>query len=60
MGLLGLLSILALAYALSRNRRAINPRSCCGDWACKSSWAVLVLKTPFGAVFQAIGGAITA
>ncbi len=58
MGLLGLLSILALAYALSRNRRAIKPSLVLWGLGLQILLAVLVLKTPFGTVFQAIGGAI--
>ena len=58
MGLLGLLSILALAYALSRNRRAIKPSLVLWGLGLQILLAVLVLKTPFGGVFQAIGGAI--
>ena len=58
MGLLGLLSILALAYALSRNRRAIKPSLVLWGLGLQILLAVLVLKTPFGAVFQALGGAI--
>ena len=58
MGLLGLLSILALAYALSRNRRAIRPSVVLWGLGLQLLLAVLVLKTPFRAVVETIGHAV--
>ena len=58
MGLLGMLSILALAYGLSRNRRAIKPSLVLWGLGLQILLAVLVLKTPFGGAFQTIGHAV--
>ena len=58
MGLLGLLSILALAYALSRNRRAIRPSVVLWGLGLQLLLAVLVLRTPFRAVVETIGNAV--
>ena len=58
MGLLGILSILALAYGLSRNRRAIKPSLVLWGLGLQILLAVLVLKTPFGGAFQTIGNAV--
>ncbi len=58
MGVLGLLSILALAYALSRNRRAIRPSVVLWGLGLQLLLAVLVLRTPFRAVVETIGNAV--
>ena len=46
--LVGLVGILALAYALSTNRRAINPRVIIWGLGLQVLFALIVLKTPFG------------
>jgi len=46
--LLGMLLILALAFALSTNRRAIRPRVVAAAFALQAGFAALVLYVPFG------------
>ena len=46
--LLGMLLILALAFALSSNRRAIRPRVVAAAFALQAGFAALVLYVPFG------------
>jgi CNT family concentrative nucleoside transporter len=58
MGFLGLIAILALAYALSANRKAIRPRLILWGLGLQLLLAVLVLRTPFGRAFEAIGGVV--
>lgn len=60
MGLLGLLLILALACGLSSNRRAIRPRVVLWGLGLQFTLAVLVLRTPFGRVFEQLGKAVNA
>ena len=47
-GLLGILAILAIAFALSSNRRAIRVRVVGAAFALQAAIAVLVLYTPWG------------
>jgi CNT family concentrative nucleoside transporter len=57
--LVGLIVILALAYAMSTNRRAIDRRTVAWGLALQVLFALLVLKTAAGQrVFQTLGGAI--
>jgi len=55
MGLLGIVAILAAAYALSSNRGAVRPRQIVWGLGLQITLAVLVLKTPFGRVFEIAG-----
>jgi CNT family concentrative nucleoside transporter len=55
MGLFGIVAILAAAYALSSNRGAIRPRQIAWGLGLQLTLAVLVLKTPFGRVFEIAG-----
>jgi len=57
--LVGLIVILAIAYALSTNRRAIDTRTVAWGLALQVIFALIVLKTAVGQrVFQAFGTAI--
>jgi CNT family concentrative nucleoside transporter len=57
--LVGLIVILAIAYALSSNRRAIDRRTVAWGLALQIVFALLVLKTTGGQrLFQTLGGAI--
>jgi CNT family concentrative nucleoside transporter len=57
--LVGLIVILALAYALSTNRRAIDRRTVAWGLALQVVFAVVVLKTAAGQrLFQALGAAV--
>jgi CNT family concentrative nucleoside transporter len=51
-GILGLLAVLAVCFAFSRDRRAIQPRSLLWGLGLQFSFAFLILKTPFGRVFE--------
>ncbi len=55
MGLLGLIFILVAAYGLSANRKRVRFSIIAWGLGLQILLAVLVLKTPFGAVFGAIG-----
>ena len=57
-GLLGLVVILGVAYLLSSQRRAIRPRILLWGLGLQFLFAVLVLRTDFGKVFQAIGAGV--
>ncbi|MEP6961714.1 MAG: Na+ dependent nucleoside transporter N-terminal domain-containing protein [Acidobacteriota bacterium] len=57
-GLIGLAVILAVAYLFSRNRRAIQPRIILWGLGLQFTFAFLVLKTPFAAVFTALSRGI--
>ena len=58
--LVGLAGILALAYALSTNRRAINLRTVAWGLGLQILFAVIVVKTPFGIeAFKWLGAKIT-
>src|SRR5437016_3794057 len=59
-GLLGLVVILAVAYLLSSHRRAIRLRILLWGLGLQFAFAVLVLRTDFGKVFQAIGAGVNA
>src|SRR4029077_3208793 len=59
-GLLGILAILATAYLFSAHRRAIQLRVIFWGLTLQFSFAVLVLKTDFGKVFQVIGVGVNA
>jgi CNT family concentrative nucleoside transporter len=48
MGIAGILVILAIAFLLSSNRRAIRPRVVAAAFALQAGIAVLVLYTPWG------------
>lgn len=58
-GLLGLAAILAVAWALSSNRKAIQPRVVLWGVLLQFAFAFLVLRTDFGQVFQGASTAIT-
>jgi concentrative nucleoside transporter, CNT family len=51
MGLAGIAAILALAFLLSSNRRAIRLRVVAAAFALQAGFAALVLATPWGAKF---------
>ncbi|HYP06694.1 MAG TPA: nucleoside transporter C-terminal domain-containing protein [Bryobacteraceae bacterium] len=59
-GLLGLAVILAVAYAVSTNRKAIQPRVLLWGIGLQFAFAFIVLKTGFGQVFQAASVAVNA
>src|ERR1700722_6000623 len=59
-GLLGIAAILATAWLLSRHKRAIKLRILLWGLGLQFGFAVLVLKTSFGKVFQAASVAVTA
>jgi CNT family concentrative nucleoside transporter len=57
--LVGLIVIMAVAYAISTNRRAIDRRTVAWGLSLQVLFALLVLKTTLGQrVFQILGGAI--
>ena len=57
-GILGLLTMLALAYIFSTNRRAIRLKTVAWGLSLQIVFAVFVLKVPFGRdIFQRIGDA---
>jgi CNT family concentrative nucleoside transporter len=59
-GLLGIATMLALAVALSYNRRAINWRLVASGLGLQALFGLIVLKTDLGgAAFQRVGEAIT-
>src|SRR5438309_78486 len=59
-GLIGLVVILGVAYLLSNQRRAIRLRILLWGLGLQFLFAVLVLRTDFGRVFQAIGAGVNA
>lgn len=59
-GLLGLVLIVALCYLLSSDRKAIKPRLLFWGLGLQFGFAVIVLKTPVGRVFQMASGAVNA
>src|SRR5579859_3397050 len=59
-GLLGLVVILAVAWLLSNHRRAIRLRILAWGLGLQFLFAILVLRTDFGLVFQAIGKGVNA
>ena len=58
MGLLGLIFILAVAYGLSVNRKRVRFSIVAWGLGLQILLAFLVLKTPFGALFRAIGAVV--
>jgi len=59
-GLLGILAILAAAWLFSTRRRAIRPRVIFWGLGLQFAFAVLVLKTDFGKVFQVLAVGVNA
>src|SRR5579862_2121257 len=59
-GLLGLVVILGVAYLLSSHRHAIRVRILAWGLSLQFLFALLVLRTDFGKVFQAIGAGVNA
>ena len=59
-GLLGLVAILAVAWLFSAHKRDIKARILFWGLSLQFAFAVLVLKTGFGRVFQAIGVGVNA
>src|SRR6266446_6744303 len=59
-GVLGLIVILAVAWLLSSHRRAIRLRILAWGLGLQFLFAILVLRTDFGLVFQAIGKGVNA
>ena len=57
-GLLGLVVILAAAYLMSTNRRAIRRDVVLWGLGLQFLFAFLVLRTPFGKLFQAASGVV--
>lgn len=57
-GLLGLVAILAVCYALSTDRKAIRPRLLLWGLGLQFSFAVIVLRTPAGQLFQQASAAV--
>ncbi len=59
-GLVGLAAILAAAYLFSSSRKSIRPSLLGWGLGLQFAFAFLVLKTPFGRVFQAISAGVNA
>src|SRR6478672_7519231 len=59
-GLLGLIFILAVAYAFSTHKKAIKPRILFWGLGLQFAFAVLVLKTGFGQVFHTVSDVVAA
>ena len=59
-GILGLLAILAAAFLFSARRRAVRPSLLLWGLGLQFAFAFLVLKTPFGRLFQAASVAVNA
>jgi CNT family concentrative nucleoside transporter len=59
-GVLGILAILASAWLFSTHRRAIKLRVIFWGLGLQITFAVLVLKTDFGKIFQALGIGVNA
>jgi len=60
MGLVGIATMIALAYAMSFNRKAINWKLVASGFGLQAVFGVVVLKTEMGRlVFQKVGDAIT-
>jgi len=59
-GLLGIVVILLVAFAFSRHKKAIKPRILLWGLGLQFTFAILVLKTDFGKIFQWLSSAVTA
>src|SRR5579871_3733402 len=59
-GILGLVIILGLAWLISTHKRAIKVRILCWGLGLQILFAVLVLRTDFGKIFQAISRGVNA
>src|SRR6058998_2940962 len=59
-GLIGLVAILGVAYLFSSQRRAIRPRILLWGLGLQFLFAILVLRTDFGKIFQLIGAGVNA
>ncbi len=59
-GLLGIAVILAVAWAFSRHKKAIGPRVVYWGLGLQFTFAILVLKTDFGKIFQSVSAAVSA
>jgi CNT family concentrative nucleoside transporter len=59
-GLLGIVVILGVAWAFSSHKKAIKTRILLWGLGLQFTFAVLVLKTDFGRIFQALSRAVTA
>jgi CNT family concentrative nucleoside transporter len=59
-GLLGLIVIMAVAWAFSTHKRAIKLRLIAWGLGLQFALAILILKTDFGKIFQAIGVGVNA
>jgi CNT family concentrative nucleoside transporter len=59
-GILGILLILGVCFLMSSKRRAIQPRVLLWGLGLQFSFAFLVLKTPFGKLFQAASAGVNA
>jgi CNT family concentrative nucleoside transporter len=59
-GLLGLAVILAVAWLCSTHKRAVKLRIIAWGMGLQLAFAILVLKTDFGKVFQAVGAGVNA
>jgi concentrative nucleoside transporter, CNT family len=59
-GLLGIVAILGVAFLISAHKRQIKPRIIAWGVGLQFAFALLVLKTDFGKVFQAIGAGVNA
>jgi CNT family concentrative nucleoside transporter len=57
-GLLGIAVILAVAWLFSRHKKAINPRVLYWGLGLQFAFAILVLKTDFGKIFQSVSTAV--
>jgi CNT family concentrative nucleoside transporter len=59
-GLLGIVVILSVAWAFSSHKRAIKPRILYWGLGLQFAFAILVLKTDFGKIFQSVSAAVAA
>jgi CNT family concentrative nucleoside transporter len=59
-GLLGLALIVGLAWVFSANRKAIRPATIAWGLGLQFTFAFVVLKTPFGRIFQGASVAVNA
>ncbi len=57
-GLLGLIVILAVCYAMSTDRKSIRPRLLLWGLGLQFTFAVVVLRTPAGSLFQTASAAV--